>query len=187
MSTSTTSTTPPQAVLTPYITTSQINARLDTLADELNADYAGQSVVLVSVLKGSFMFLADLIRRLTFDCTVEFVRLASYEGTSSTGSVKPVELSLPVLKDKHVLIIEDIVDTGLTLNMFLEYLKSVHQPASVKIAVFLDKKAARQHAITPHFVGFDIQDQFVVGYGLDADGRYRNLPEVCILEQPSGS
>lgn len=169
-------------VLTPYLTADQINARLDEVAQTINSAYANEpEVVIIAILKGSFMFLADLVRRLTFPCHVEFVRLASYEGTSSTGSVKPVDLSLPSLNGKAVLVVEDIVDTGLTLHFFMKYLTSVHEPKSIRLAVFLDKKMARQYPTEPDFVGFEIENQFVVGYGLDADGLYRNLPHVCVL------
>lgn len=157
----------------------QIQERLDRLAEELNRVYADtDELIVVCILKGGFMFTSDLVRRLTVPCQIEFVRLASYEGQNSSGRVKPVDLSLPQLTGKDVLLLEDIVDTGITLNFFMDYVKSLHIPKSLRLAVLLDKKEARKQPVHIDYACFDVDNRFVIGYGLDNDGFYRNLPYI---------
>ncbi len=161
-----------------------ILTRVDELAGELNERYAGQEVVVVGVLIGAFVFLADLLRRVNFPCVVDFVRLASYgSGTETTGNVvltKDLEINIA---GRDVLVVEDIVDTGITLDFLVKALKS-RVPRSISVCVLLDKRARRKVAFDADFVGFSIEDRFVVGYGLDYDGHYRSLPHICILHSP---
>lgn len=162
-------------------TEDEIQTRLDGLAREINETYRDtELLVLICILKGGFMFLSDLCKRLNVPCHVEFVRLSSYgDAQKSSGTVKPVDLTLPRLNGRDVLLIEDIVDTGLTLDFFMEYLESLHTPKSLRLAVLLDKKEARQRPVKADFVGFEVGNQYVVGYGLDDQGYYRNLPYIA--------
>jgi hypoxanthine phosphoribosyltransferase len=172
-----------------YLNESTIANRVQALAQQLNETYEGvDELTIICVLKGSFMFLSDLVKHLKVPVKVEFIRLASYgNNTQSSGKVKTVDLTLPSLEGKHVLILEDIIDTGLTLSFLVSYLKDLHQTASLKLAVFLDKPTARkpeaQH-ITVDFVAFSIENTFVVGYGLDFSGHFRQLPYVATYTGP---
>jgi hypoxanthine phosphoribosyltransferase len=172
-----------------YIDETTIAHRIQALAQQLNTTYSGvEELTIICVLKGSFMFLSDLVKHLNFPVKVEFIRLASYgNSTQSSGKVKTVDLTLPSLEGKHVLILEDIIDTGLTLSFLVSYLENLHQTASLKLAVFLDKPTARkpeaQH-ITVDFVAFSIADSFVVGYGLDFSSHFRQLPYVATYIGP---
>jgi hypoxanthine phosphoribosyltransferase len=163
----------------------QLNTRIREMAAEINEAYKGsEKLIIIAVLKGSFMFLADLVRHITIPCQVEFVRLASYgDGQTSSGTVQPVDLSLPSLTGEDVLVVEDIIDTGLTLHFFLDYLTSLHHTRSLKLAVLLDKKEARQKEVQVDFSGFPVGNQFLVGYGLDFAGYYRNLPFIGVVKQ----
>jgi hypoxanthine phosphoribosyltransferase len=172
-----------------YIDEATIAHRIQALAQQLNTTYSGVAeLTIICVLKGSFMFLSDLVKHLTFPVKVEFIRLASYgNSTQSSGKVKTVDLTLPSLEGKHVLILEDIIDTGLTLSFLVSYLKDLHQTASLKLAVFLDKPTARNSEakhITVDFVAFSIENSFVVGYGLDFSGHFRQLPYVATYTGP---
>lgn len=170
-------------IITPFITQEQIQNRVEALGQELNTLYDSvEELIIICILKGGVMFAADLMKQLTVPCQLEFVRLASYEGQKSTGTVRPVDLSLPSLNHKHVLLVEDIIDTGLTLSFFIDYLKSLHQPASLRLAVLLDKKEARQQHVQVDFVGFEVENKFLVGYGLDENGLYRNLPYIGVVQ-----
>lgn len=169
------------------ISEASIQGRLREIAAELNTTYQdSHRLVVVGVLKGSFMVLADLVRHLEVPCQIEMIRLASYSGQNSTGKVKPVDLSLPSLKDADVLIVEDIVDTGLTMKFLLEYLRAMHQTRSLKLMALLDKPEARlpeaKAAFSIDWTGFSIGNEFVVGYGLDYEGLYRNLPFIAVME-----
>lgn len=166
-----------------YLDAATIDARLQVLADEINRDYADcEELVVLCVLKGSFMFTSDLVKRLNMPCRLEFIRLASYgDGMLSSGEVRPVNLSLPNLKDRHVLVVEDIIDSGLTLSFLLKYIEELHHAASLRLAVLLNKVACRKPEakhIHCDYVGFEIENHFVVGYGLDFAGFFRNLPEI---------
>lgn len=163
-------------------TEEQIKKRVKELAEQISNDYMNKEPVLVSILKGSFMFLSDLLRNLKIQCTVDFVAISSYNSsTESTGVVRQL-LDLrenPVGKD--LLIIEDIVDTGFTLN----YLKNnllTRNPKSLKICVLLDKRERRKEPIKIDYTGFVIPDEFVVGYGLDYQEKYRNLPYIGVIK-----
>lgn len=161
----------------------EIGRRVEELADRISRDYAGQDLLLVGILKGAFIFLADLVRALEFPVEVDFVRLRSYgAGTQTTGEVhitKDVEVPL---KDRHVLVVEDIVDAGLTLDFLLGHLAS-HQPASLKICCLIDKQERRQVEVPLDYVGFTVAKGFLVGYGLDCGEKLRTLPDIFeILE-----
>ncbi len=168
------------------ISEEQIDTRLQEMADEINVLYKDtEALILVCILKGGFMFASDLAKKLTVPCQIEFVRLSSYGNSQKTsGVVKPVDLTLPPLSGKDVLLVEDIVDTGLTLSFFMEYLESLHTPKSLRLAVLLDKKEARQKPVKTDFVGFEVGNQYVVGYGLDDKGFYRNLPYIGYFPMP---
>ena len=152
-----------------------IQARVQEMGKEIARDYQGKLPVVVPVLKGSFVFAADLIRAIDSDLTVDFLGLRSYEGTSSTGVVQITSDLTKEIAGKDVLIIEDIVDTGLTMDYLLKNL-ATRNPASVKLASFLSKPARSKVDIPIDYLGFTIEDVFVIGYGLDYDQKYRNLP-----------
>ncbi len=157
----------------------ELRARVAAMGAEITRDYQGKSLVLVGVLKGSFIFLADLVRAIELPVLVDFIGISSYQGTQSTGVVKITsDLSRPI-EDKHVLLVEDIVDTGLTMKYLLDNL-GTRRPASVKIAALLEKPARARVKIPIDYRGFVIGDEFVVGYGLDWDGKLRNLPFVGV-------
>ena len=156
-----------------------LRARVTAMGAEITRDYQGKPLVLVGVLKGSFIFLADLVRAIDLPVLVDFIGISSYQGTQSTGVVKITsDLSRPI-EDKHVLLVEDIVDTGLTMKYLLDNL-GTRRPASVKIAALLEKPARARVKIPIDYRGFVIGDEFVVGYGLDWDGKLRNLPFVSV-------
>jgi hypoxanthine phosphoribosyltransferase len=159
----------------------QLLKRVDELAVEISRDYLDRDLVVIGVLKGAFIFLADLIRRLTIPVQVDFVRLASYgAGMKSSGKViitKDIETSLA---GRNVLVVEDIVDTGHTMKFLLEWF-SERQPESIKVCTLLDKPSRRKVKFQADYTGFAIDDLFVVGYGLDFDERYRFLPEVHVV------
>lgn len=181
------------------LTEEQLQQRIQALAAEINTVYKDcPKLVVIAILKGSFMFVADLIRHLTIPCQIEFVRLSSYENrTTSSGTIRPVDLSLPNLAGEDVLLIEDIIDTGLTLRFFKDYLQSLHQTRSLRVAVLLDKPEARTRTLATEkealchpemqadFIGFSIANEFVIGYGLDFNGFYRHLPYVAVLPESS--
>ncbi len=164
----------------------EINTRISALGDAITAEYAGKDLVLVGVLKGSCVFLADLMRAINLSLTIDFMSVSSYkDGTQSSGDVEILKDLSNSIRDKHVLIVEDIVDTGLTLTRLVEILGS-RGAASIRIATFLDKPEPRiKKELVVDFTGFVIPNKFVVGYGLDAAGRYRNLPFIAVVKDPS--
>ena len=154
----------------------QIQTRIKEMAEEMNKFYNGEEVYAVCVLKGAVMFATDLVKNLNMPLKMEFIRLSSYNGgTKSSGRVNAVDISLPDLNGKNVLIIEDIVDTGLTAKFLLDFLNSNFHTKSTKFCSLLDKKITRVNDIEPDYYGFEVGDQFLIGYGLDDDGYYRNL------------
>ncbi len=164
----------------PYITAETINAQIKRLAATMNEDYVGKKPLFIAILNGSFMFAADLFKELTVDAEICFIKLASYKGTKSTGNViTSIGLDLP-LTDRHVVVVEDIVDTGKTLAMFLPQLH-IQDPASLKIASLLHKPEALEHPIIIDYLGFEVPNKFLLGYGLDYDGFGRNLKEIYSL------
>lgn len=164
----------------PFITSDEINATLDNLARQLHDDYAHSNPLFIAILNGSFIFAADLFRRLDFAAEICFIKLASYKGTTSTGHVvTAIGLDVPI-RDRHIVVLEDIVDTGKTLSTFLPQITHQH-PASMKLCVLLHKPEATVNPIDIAYKGFTIPDKFVVGYGLDYDGFGRNLPAIYQL------
>jgi len=160
----------------------EIAAAVKRLAVEIRKDYLGKRPILIGILKGSFMFMADLIRLLDLPLEVEFVGLSSYRGgTESWGKVKVVQSLRSSVKGRHVLVIEDIVDTGLTTGFLLKYLWK-KKPASLKVCALTDKPSRRQTPVTIDYLGFTVPNKFLVGYGLDLDQKFRNLPDICVLE-----
>ena len=159
----------------------QIASRVVELGVELAADYVGRTPVLVSVLKGSIVFLADLIRAMDVSLNVDLMEVSSYgSATESSGQVRILKDLSSSIEGRDVVVVEDIIDTGLTLNYLLRYLAERH-PASVRVCCLLDKPARRLAEIEIDYRGFSIPDRFVVGYGLDYDERYRNLPYIGVL------
>jgi hypoxanthine phosphoribosyltransferase len=159
-----------------------ITDRVAELGAQISADFADRDPVLVSVLKGSIIFLADLMRAMELPTSIDLMEVSSYgAGTESSGQVRIIkDLSNPI-QGRHVIVVEDIIDTGLTLNYLLHYLAD-KRPASISIVCLLDKPARRLAEIPIDYVGFTIPDRFVIGYGLDFDERYRNLPYVGVLK-----
>ncbi len=166
-------------------TRGEIEATINRLAAELTRDYHGKHPLLIGVLKGSFVFMADLTRLLNFPLEVEFIRLSSYRGgKESSGRIKVVQGLHSPVKGRDVLVIEDIVDTGLTTSFLLDYLRK-RKPTSLKLCALTDKPSRRQVPVIIDYLGFTIPDKFIVGYGLDWDERFRNLPDICILVDES--
>ncbi|HEX7284722.1 MAG TPA: hypoxanthine phosphoribosyltransferase [Candidatus Angelobacter sp.] len=164
------------------LTRDQISSAVARMGQQITQDFAGQSVVLIGVLKGACLFLSDLARQINLDATFDFIAVRSY-GTKkeSTGEVQVIKDVTSPLRDLNVILVEDILDTGLTLTFLKKHLLS-HQPRAFKIATLLDKPSRRVAAIQADYVGFQIPDRFVVGYGLDHAERYRNLPDICALD-----
>lgn len=170
---------------TKYLSRHEIDAAVQSLANRINADYEGKPVVLVGVLKGCIVFMADLVRHLKVDAEVEFVRLSSYgKARTSSGTVTIIKDIGADIRGKHVLIIEEIIDSGRTLKFLFERLKS-SGPASVEIVTLLDKASKRVVDVPVKYVGRSIDDQFLVGYGLDLEEHCRNLPDVYYLKYPN--
>ncbi len=164
----------------PYLTTETIQKRVQELAQQINQDYAGKRPLFVSILNGSFMFTSDLFKYLEVEAEVCFIKLSSYKGTQSTGKVITAIGLDDDLFGRDVILLEDIVDTGKTLHNFLPRL--VHQqPKSLKLATLLHKPEATEYPLTLDYVGFEIPNKFVLGYGLDYDGLGRNLKEIYQL------
>jgi hypoxanthine phosphoribosyltransferase len=165
-----------------------IAGRIAELGAEITSEYAGKDLVLVSVLKGSCIFLADLMRAIDLPLTIDFMSVSSYkDGTKSTGDVEILKDLSNSIRDKHVLVVEDIIDTGLTLSRLLDILGS-RGAASIKLASFLDKPEPRiKKELSIDYTGFVVPNKFVVGYGLDAAGRYRNLPFIAVVKDPSAA
>ena len=171
-----------QPKLSILFTRDEIAATVNRLAAEIRRDYLTKHPILIAVLKGSFMFLADLIRRLDFPLEVEFVRLSSYgRGKESSGKIKLAQRPQAKVKGRHVLVIEDIIDTGLTAGFLLDYLGQ-KKPASLKLCVLTDKPARRQTPVNIDYRGLTVPDKFIVGYGLDWDERFRHLPDIYVME-----
>ncbi|NLO89835.1 MAG: hypoxanthine phosphoribosyltransferase [Clostridia bacterium] len=163
-------------------TEEQIKNKIIELGMQITRDYKGENLTVIGILKGAFIFAADLIRQINIPVAVDFIAVSSYgSATKSSGEVKIIkDLDISV-KGRHLLLVEDIVDTGLTLKYLLENLKS-REPASIKTCVLLDKPQARKVEVPIDYRGFTVDNVFVVGYGLDYDQKYRNLPYIAYLE-----
>ncbi len=163
-------------------TEEELKQRVKEIARRIDADYAGKEPLLISVLRGSFVFMADLVREITLPCTVDFMAVSSYGGgTTSSGQVKIVKDLSEQIEGKDVLVVEDILDSGNTLSYLLKLLEARH-PASIRLCTLLDKPERRTKPVAVQYTGFTIPDEFVVGYGLDYDEKYRNLPYIGILK-----
>lgn len=176
---------PASTLLRPLITAGQIHARIEELAAEIRAEFGDEPVIAVAVLKGSFLFFADLIRHLGSEVQADFVQVSSYgDGTESSGVVQ-IRKDLDInIEGKNVLIVEDIIDTGATLCHLCDLLMT-RRPHKLKVAALLSKPEARRLDAPMDFVGFEIPNAFVVGYGLDHAERYRNLPYIAVLTDPT--
>ena len=163
-------------------TREEIHRRVREIGAQISEDYRDKDPVFIGVLKGCFIFMADLMRCVSVNCSMDFMAVSSYRGTTSTGAVSiNKDLSAPI-EGRHVILVEDILDSGVTLNYLKSYLQ-VRKPASIKIATLLDKPARRKADIYADYSCFDVPDAFVVGYGLDYNERYRNLPYIGILKE----
>ena len=169
-------------VLRTLITHEEILKRADELAEEINRDYAGKDLVLIGTLKGGVPFFTDLLQRITLPCRTDFVSAASYgASTSSSGKVTLNNITNMNVENMDVLLVEDIVDSGRSLERLTEFFKA-QKPASFKIISLLDKPSRRELPYYADYVGFTIDDYFVIGYGLDYNQYYRNLPDVCVID-----
>jgi len=174
-----------QPELNILFTRKEIEAAVKRLAAEIKEDYQGKYPLLIGVLKGSFMFMADLIRQLDFPLEVEFIRASSYgRSKESSGKIKVAQAIRSPVKGRDVLVVEDIVDTGLTTGFLLDYLRK-KKPASLRLCALTDKPSRRQVPVTIDYLGFTVPNKFLVGYGLDLDEKFRNLPDICFLEEES--
>ncbi len=162
-----------------FLKKESIEQRVRELADMINRDFQGQEVILVGVLNGSFIFCADLIRHLTIPTQIEFVSISSYEGTESTGQVSFRLDVKQSLVGKNVILVEDIVDTGLTISFLLKHMK-LKNVKSLKLCSLLLKRSRLKVEVPIDYLGFEIEDKFVIGYGLDFDGHYRELPYIGV-------
>jgi len=173
----------PQAPLQPLLSREQIAGRVRELGEQISRDYAGESVLLIGILKGAAIFLSDLARALSVDATFDFMAVSSYgRGHKSSGLVRLIKDLDESIEGCNVIVVEDILDTGLTLS-YLRALLLERRPRNLRIAVLLDKPSRRLTPLEADYIGFSIDDQFVVGYGLDYAEHYRNLPDICILSE----
>lgn len=172
----------PDLTLKPLFPADEIAAQIKRLAAEINRDYQGKNIVLVGILNGSFLFIADLCRQLEVPLTVDFMRLASYGSeTQSSGIIElRKDLETPI-RGRHVLVVEDIIDSGLTLQSLLHRLQE-REPASLKVCALIDKRIRREVPLEADYVGMTMDDGFIVGYGLDYDEYYRNLPGIFLAD-----
>jgi hypoxanthine phosphoribosyltransferase len=164
------------------ISRDEIAEATDRLASEIKRDYQGKQPLLIGVLKGSFVFMADLIRQLDLPLEIDFIRLSSYgSAKESSGKVRVVQGVKTPIKGRDVLVIEDIVDTGITTSFLFDYLRK-RKPASLKLCALTDKPSRRKVPVSIDYLGLSLPNKFVVGYGLDFDQRFRNLPDIYALE-----
>lgn len=163
------------------INKAKLEKRIEELARQIEKDYKGEEIVLVGILKGSVMFMAELAKKIRNNVILDFMDVSSYEGTESTGKIKINKDIRDSIEGKDVIIVEDIIDTGRTLTEVIEYLKQ-KKPNSLKIATMLSKPSRRIKELNVDYIGFAIEDKFVVGYGLDYNEKYRNLPYIGFIE-----
>jgi hypoxanthine phosphoribosyltransferase len=164
-----------------YISRDQIAKRVAEIGAQISKDFAGEPLVLLGVLKGAAIFLSDLSRHISLDASFDFISVSSYgNAKQNSGEVKMLKDVDQSMEGKNIILVEDILDTGLTLT-YLSKVLTAHKPKTLRIAALLDKKARRISDIHADYVGFEIPDEFVVGYGMDYAERYRNLPDICIV------
>jgi hypoxanthine phosphoribosyltransferase len=161
----------------PFIPAFEIEKVVQQMADRINTDFEGKNPLFLAVLNGSFVFAADLLRKISIPCNISFVKFSSYAGTSTTAEVKELIGLSENIKGRHVIIVEDIIDTGLTMDLILTNLSKLN-PAGLKIACFCHKPEAFRKSFKIDYIGMSIPDKFIVGYGLDYDGFGRNLPDI---------
>ncbi|NBP30632.1 MAG: hypoxanthine phosphoribosyltransferase [Flavobacteriia bacterium] len=166
----------------PYLSKEQIQAAIESIANRINTEYQDKNPLFIPILNGSFMFASDLFKRITIPAEISFIKLASYKGTHSTGNVITAIGLETEIYQRHVIVIEDIVDTGKTMSVFLPQLTH-QQPQSLKVCALLHKKAATVHPIEIDYLGFEIPNLFVVGYGLDYNGQGRNLDSIFQVDE----
>jgi hypoxanthine phosphoribosyltransferase len=160
----------------------EVASAVARLAAQISRDYRDKDPLFIGVLKGSFIFMADLVRALDFPLELDFVGLSSYgNGKESSGNVRIEQDLRSGVRNRHVLVVEDIIDTGTTVVFLMDYLKK-KRPASLKLCALLDKPSRRRVPVTIDYLGLTVPDKFLVGYGLDCNEKYRNLPDVCVLE-----
>jgi hypoxanthine phosphoribosyltransferase len=164
------------------ISRTDIEKTVSRLANEIRRDYKRKNPVLIGILKGSFVFMADLVRELNMPLEVDFVCLSSYgKSTTSSGKIKVMTHLSEAIADRHVIVIEDIIDTGLTMDFFIKYLKR-KKPASVALCTLSEKPARRKMDAAIDYLGFTVPDKFIIGYGIDWNGKYRYLRDICYIE-----
>ncbi|MFN3405808.1 MAG: hypoxanthine phosphoribosyltransferase [Cytophagaceae bacterium] len=166
-----------------FLSSEQIHTKIDTLASEISTDYKDKDPVFVVVLNGAFLFASFLISRLKFPCRVSFIRVNSYKGTSSSGEIQKVFGMDEELEGEHVILVDDIVDTGLTMKEVKEEILKL-KPASVEIACLVSKPESHKRAIDVRYIGFEIPNRFIVGFGLDYNGYGRNLNDIYVINYP---
>ena len=163
------------------ISEEELQAAVKKIGDQISKDFEGKDPIFIGVLKGCWIFMADLMRYVTINCSVDFMSVSSYSGTTSTGAVKITKDLNEDIEGRHIIIVEDILDSGVTLNYLKSYLE-VRKPASITIATLMDKPARRKANVYADYSCFEVPDAFVVGYGLDYNERYRNLPYIGVLK-----
>ncbi|MCX8026457.1 MAG: hypoxanthine phosphoribosyltransferase [Thermodesulfovibrionales bacterium] len=166
----------------PLLTVEQIQSKVSSLADSISKDYDGKEIVIIGLLKGCFIFMADLVRQIRVPVVIDFMIASSYMQTTTSGEVKIHCDIREDIENRHVLLVDDIIDTGISLNLIRERLL-MKNPASLKTCVLLDKKERRIVDVPVDYVGFEIPNEFVVGYGLDYENNYRNLPYIAIFKR----
>jgi hypoxanthine phosphoribosyltransferase len=170
-----------RAVEETLIDESALHARIGELGDEISADYSGRDLLLIGVLKGAVFFMADLMRRLTVPCEIDFMAISSYGASTDSSGVVRILKDLDInIEGRHVLVVEDIIDSGLTLSYLIRNLEA-REPASLEVCALMTKPERREIDVDVRYVGFEIPNRFVIGYGLDFAERYRNLPYVGVL------
>jgi hypoxanthine phosphoribosyltransferase len=166
----------------PYLTQNNIAEAIERIANQINQDYSDKNPLFIAILNGSFIFAADIFKKISIPAEISFIKLASYQGTKSTGNVITAIGLETDLFERNVIVLEDIIDTGKTLSAFLPQLEH-QQPKSLKVCTLLHKKAATKYPITIDYLGFEIPDLFVVGYGLDYNGYGRNLDQIMQIDE----
>ena len=170
-----------EAIERVLISEEELEAAVAKIGRQISDDYRGKEPIFVGVLKGCFIFMADLMRHVDIDCSMDFMAVSSYSGTTSTGAVKINKDLSEIIEGRHLILVEDILDSGVTLNYLKNYLL-VRKPASIAVATLMDKPARRKADIYADYSCFEIPDAFVVGYGLDYNEKYRNLPYIGVLK-----
>ncbi len=168
-------------VLTPLFSKEMIEKRIRELSSDINLNFADKNPIFIGVLNGGFIFLSDLIREMKIECELDFIKINSYDGKKSTGQVENIIYNTTNIENRHLIIVEDIIDTGFTINFLLNFFK-IRKPASISIVTLLHKPESLKINLTIDYIGFEISPSFVVGYGLDYNQKFRNLDSIYILK-----